>query len=98
MLGTPRPDVLSNTLICSVFGNFNMEPYLSYPHGKRTTGAGGLESRTDFLRNLMERQSRLAILFNVHDLPEDEDLVDVRWRNCRARVRPTYGRKPLAQA
>jgi hypothetical protein len=46
----------------------------------------------------MERQSRLAILFNVHDLSEDEDLVDMRQRNCRASVRPTYGRKPLTQA
>jgi hypothetical protein len=52
----------------------------------------------DFPRDPIERQSCLAILFNRRNLSQDEDLAAVHWRNCRARIRPTYGGKPLPQA
>ncbi len=45
----------------------------------------------------MEQQSRLAIPLNWRNLSENEDLVAVRWGDCRARVQATYGRKPLPQ-
>jgi hypothetical protein len=43
----------------------------------------------------MEHQSRLAIPLNWRNLSQDEDLVAVRWGDCRVRVRATYGRKPF---
>jgi hypothetical protein len=52
----------------------------------------------DFPRDPVERQSPLAIPFNRRNLSQDEDLVDVHWRDGRARMRPTYGRKPFAQS
>ena len=42
----------------------------------------------------MEQQSRLAIPLNWRNLSQDEGLVAVRWGDCLARVRATYGRKP----
>ena len=45
----------------------------------------------------MEQQSRLAIPLNWRNLSQDEGLVAVRWGDCLARVRATYGRKPLPQ-
>ena len=54
--------------------------------------------RTTSLNFLMEQQSRLAIPLNWHNLSQDEDLVAVRWGDCRARVRASYGRKPRPQA
>ena len=46
----------------------------------------------------IEQQSRLAIPFNRRNLSQDEDLAAVHWRDCRARIRGTYGRNPLPQA
>jgi len=46
----------------------------------------------------MDQQSRLAIPLNWHNLSQDEGLVAVRWGDCRARVRATYGRKLRPQA
>ena len=46
----------------------------------------------------MEQPSPLAIPLSWRNLSQDEDLVAVRWGDCRARVHATYGRKPLAQA
>jgi hypothetical protein len=39
----------------------------------------------------MEQQSRLAIPFDQRNLSQDEDLAAVHWRDCRARIRATYG-------
>jgi hypothetical protein len=45
----------------------------------------------------MEHQSRLAIPLDWRNLSRDEDLVAVRWGDCRVRVRATYGRKPFSR-